>query len=115
MSVIENSAQQLLAMMSQGAVTSEEVTSAYLHAIDSYDSKVSAFLFVDRESAISQAVEVDRKRRNGEKLGRLAGLPVALKDLLCVRGMRTTCGSKMLATFVPPYDAHVVARVRDEG
>jgi len=95
-------------------VTSEEITRACLHAIDTHDSKVGAFLLVDRDGALTQSVAVDRKRRNGEKLGRLAGLPVGLKDILCVRGMPTTCGSKMLATFVPPYDAHVVARLRDE-
>src|SRR5205814_6361213 len=61
-----------------------------------------------------QAEAVDAKRRAGRPLGRLAGMPVAVKDVLCTRGVKTTCASRMLDNFVPPYDAHVVERLRAE-
>src|SRR5438876_1221658 len=76
------------------------------------DAKVRAFLHVDEASALEQARRVDGKRRSGQPLGALAGLPVAVKDVLCTRGQPTTCASKILKNFVPPYDAHVIGRLR---
>src|SRR5262249_3143940 len=69
----------------------------------------------DEAGALEQARAVDRKRRDGRPIGLLQGLPVALKDVLCTRGQPTTCGSKILEHFRPPYDAHVVERLRQEG
>ncbi|HMO37162.1 MAG TPA: amidase, partial [Gemmatales bacterium] len=81
-----------------------------------HDSKVKAFLHLDEAKIYSQAERIDNKRKRGEKLGKLAGLPVALKDNLCVEGELTTCASKMLKDFRPPYSAHVVERlVREDA
>ena len=110
--MIERSATDLLARLSHGDVASEELTSAFLQAIRERDPKVLAFLHVDEASALAQAQSVDTRRKNGEPLGLLAGLPVAVKDVLCTRGQPTTCGSKILRNFVPPYDAHVIERLR---
>jgi len=95
----------------RGDVTAETVTSASLARIREIDGSVHAFLHVAAD-ALEQARAVDRKRARGETLGGLAGVPVAIKDALVTRGIPTTAASKMLASYVPPYDATVVARLR---
>lgn len=114
MSIVGATAGELLARMERGDVRCAEVVEAGLETVASRDEGLGAFLLVDRDGARQRAEAVDRKRRNGEKLGRLAGLPVALKDILCTKGQPTTCGSRMLETFIPPYDAHVVERLLAE-
>src|SRR5262249_16840325 len=84
----------------------------FLDAVRRRDPRVQAFLHVDEAAALGQARAVDGKRRRGEPLGPLAGVPVALKDVLCTRGQPTTCGTKILQHFVPPYDANVVSRLK---
>ena len=90
-----------------------DVTAAFLDRIESHDGDLHAFLHVDRQTALKQARGIDRKRERGEPLGRLAGLPVAVKDLLCTRGEPTTCGSRMLQSFRPPYDATAIRKLRE--
>jgi aspartyl-tRNA(Asn)/glutamyl-tRNA(Gln) amidotransferase subunit A len=114
MNLTDKTATELLAVMAAGQASAVEVTDAFLTAIREHDSKLRAFLHVDEDDARRQAAAVDARRKSGEPLGKLAGVPVAVKDVLCTRGARTTCGSKMLANFVPPYDAHVVERLRAE-
>jgi aspartyl-tRNA(Asn)/glutamyl-tRNA(Gln) amidotransferase subunit A len=110
--MIDRTAVKLLDLLSQGAVTAEVLTTQYLDAIRRLDGQVRAFLRVHEDEALAQARAVDQRRQRGEPLGRLAGLPVALKDVVCTKGLPTTCGSKILANFVPPYDAHVVENLR---
>ncbi|UUO08549.1 Asp-tRNA(Asn)/Glu-tRNA(Gln) amidotransferase subunit GatA [Blastopirellula sp. J2-11] len=112
MSLIHASAAQLLTQLESGEITSVELTKACLAQIDAADKQVGAFLKVMRDSALEQAESVDARRKKGEKLGRLAGVPVAIKDLLCTQGETTTCASKMLENFVPPYDATVIAKLK---
>ena len=113
MSIVGATAGELLSLMERGEASCVEVTSTCLDRIAAHDKQVAAFLFVDRADALRQAEEVDRKRRAGETLGALAGLPIAIKDVLCTRGQPTTCASRMLANFIPPYDAHVITRLRE--
>lgn len=113
MSIIGATSGELLTRMERGELSCEEVTAAHLDAIAARDDKVRAFLHVDREAALTQARAIDEKRRRGVKLGRLGGLPVAVKDVLCTQGVTTTCASRMLQNFVPPYDAHVVTRLKE--
>ncbi len=115
MSLIDSSARELLDQLTSGEITSVELTQAYLDQIDRKDGEIHAFLRVDREHALQQAADVDAKRTAGESAGLLGGLPVAIKDLLCTAGQPTTCASRMLENFVPPYDATVVARLKAAG
>ena len=95
-----------------GEASAVEVTQAHLDRVSSVDDRVHAFLYVDAEAAIDSARSVDAKRSAGEVLGPLAGVPLALKDVLTMRGVPTTCGSRMLENWRPPYDSSVVERLR---
>ena len=95
-------------------ITSRELTEAVLDRIAAVEGQIDAFLTVRADQALEQAAEADRTIATGR--GRpLTGIPLAVKDVLCTRGVRTTCGSKILANFIPPYDATAVARLRQEG
>ncbi|PHS12451.1 MAG: Asp-tRNA(Asn)/Glu-tRNA(Gln) amidotransferase GatCAB subunit A [Blastopirellula sp.] len=113
MSLIQLTATDLLKKLSAGEVTSVEVTQAFLDQIESADKQVGAFLSVTKDSALEQAADVDSRRKAGKPVGLLGGVPVAIKDLLCTKGQVTTCASKMLENFIPPYDATVVRKIRE--
>jgi aspartyl-tRNA(Asn)/glutamyl-tRNA(Gln) amidotransferase subunit A len=110
--IIGATAPQLLSGMESGDWTAVDVTTAFLGQIQDHDDRIKAFLHVDRADVIRQAEAIDQKRREGQSLGRLAGLPIALKDVVCTRGQPTTCASRILENFVPPYDAEIVRRLR---
>jgi aspartyl-tRNA(Asn)/glutamyl-tRNA(Gln) amidotransferase subunit A len=101
--------------IAKGETTATEVVDAHLARIEAIEPEVHAFLTVTPELARAQARELDAKRAAGETLGPLAGVPIALKDVLCTDGVRTTAGSKILDAYVPPYDATVVTAVRAAG
>lgn len=115
LTILGLSAAELVEQMESGQTTSEQITRACLAQIDSVDPQVNAFLAVDAERALAQARSIDARRAAGEKLGPLAGVPIALKDNFCYQGMPTTCGSKILEGWNPPYDATVVKRLLDGG
>jgi aspartyl-tRNA(Asn)/glutamyl-tRNA(Gln) amidotransferase subunit A len=102
---------ELLSLISRGDISAEKLTQSFLDVIRRRDAPLKAFLHVDEAAALEQARSVDGRRKRGEPLGRLAGIPLALKDVLCTKGQPTTAGSKILRNFVPPYDAHVVSRL----
>jgi aspartyl-tRNA(Asn)/glutamyl-tRNA(Gln) amidotransferase subunit A len=108
----QQTAAELLALLESGAITAEALTGEFLATIQRVEASVRAFLHLDQSNALEQARNVDERRRRGEPLGLLAGLPVAIKDVLCIRGQPTTCASKILKNFRPPYDAHVISRLR---
>lgn len=112
MVMIHLTAHELLAALQRGEFTAAALTQQFLDVIREREPQIQAFLHVDAAAALEQARAVDGKRQRGEPLGALAGVPVAIKDVLCTAGKPTTCGSKMLQHFKPPYDAHVIERLR---
>ena len=104
---------ELGALLEQGALSSVELTSAVLEAIEQTAS-LNAFISVTPEAALAEAHAADAARARGDA-GPLTGIPIAHKDIFCTEGVRTSCGSQMLDNFVPPYDAHVVERLREAG
>ncbi|GGR35905.1 Asp-tRNA(Asn)/Glu-tRNA(Gln) amidotransferase subunit GatA [Streptomyces syringium] len=111
--LIKLTAAEIAAKIASGEVTAVQVTEAHLARIEAVDEKVHAFLHVDREGALAQAREVDAKRERGEKLGPLAGVPLALKDIFTTKGIPTTVGSKILEGWIPPYDATLTRKLKE--
>jgi aspartyl-tRNA(Asn)/glutamyl-tRNA(Gln) amidotransferase subunit A len=108
-------AAEIAATVAAGETSAVEVAQAHLDRIAAVDDRVHAFLHVDTEGALTAARAVDARRAAGEPLGPLAGVPVAVKDVLTTRGVPTTCGSKILEGWRPPYDATIVRRLADAG
>jgi aspartyl-tRNA(Asn)/glutamyl-tRNA(Gln) amidotransferase subunit A len=106
---------ELRAAFTKGAASPLAVTEAYLARIGALDARVGAYLTVTRDEALAAARASEARHRAGAPLGPLDGAPLALKDVFCTRGVRTTCGSRILETFVPPYDATIVERLRAAG
>ncbi|MER7582981.1 Asp-tRNA(Asn)/Glu-tRNA(Gln) amidotransferase subunit GatA [Kitasatospora sp. NPDC097691] len=113
--IIKWDAAETASAIAKGDVSAVEVAQAHLDRIDAVDKKVNAFLHVDTEGALAAARAVDEKRAKGEELGPLAGVPLALKDVFTTKGVPTTCGSKMLEGWIPPYDATLTTRLKDAG
>ena len=95
-------------------ISCEEVIDFYIKEIEKKEDKIDAFLSLDKENAIKKAKYLDEKIVKGEKVGLLAGIPIAIKDNMCTRGVKTTCASKMLEDFIPPYDATVIKKLELE-
>lgn len=105
-------AADLLDRLHRRELSAVEVTQAFLAQIEKVDGTIGAFLAIDPESALAQAKQIDQKRAQGASLGPLAGLPVGIKDVICTKGIATTCASRMLENFVPPYNAHVIEKLQ---
>ena len=101
-------------LLSSGEISSLELTRSVLDRIDAVESKVNAYITLDRNGALAQAEAADAKRKRGEG-GSLCGIPLSIKDVLCTKGLRTTAGSKILEPFIPPYDATVVEKLREKA
>ena len=113
--MINKTAAQMAEALAKGETTSVELTQAHLDRVAEVDGQVKAFLHVDTEGALAQAKDVDARRAKGEKLSPIAGIPLALKDVLAQKGVPTTAGSKILQGWRPPYDSTVVSKLKDAG
>jgi aspartyl-tRNA(Asn)/glutamyl-tRNA(Gln) amidotransferase subunit A len=115
MELCDRSAAELLAMLRNRGVSAREITESVFSRIRGWEKDLHAYITLLQEPALRQAEEADRRSGKTAALPSLHGLPVAVKDNLCTRGIRTTCGSRILETYVPPYDATPVRRVLEAG
>ena len=114
MNLQELTIHELSKKLKDSETTSEEITELYLKRIKEHDKEIGAYITVDREYALKQAQKADEMIAKG-KASHLTGVPIAVKDLLCTKGVRTTCGSKILGDFVPEYDATIISLLKDQG
>ncbi len=115
MAIYEKSAAELSAMLDKKEISSAELTKEIFSRINAVEDKVCAYVTLDEENALAQAAEIDRRRAAGEKLSPIAGLPIGIKDNISTKGLRTTCSSRMLENYVPPFDASVMTKLRGAG
>ena len=113
--MIRDSAATMAAALAKKEISAVDLANQHYEQIAAVDKDVHAFLYLDKEGALAQAAEIDKKRAAGEKLSLLAGVPLALKDVLTQKGVPTTCGSKILEGWRPPYDATVVTKLKEAG
>lgn len=105
------STKSIVNALREGTITSRVLTEQCLQRIDRLNPELNAFVSVDSAGALKQADAVDARRKSGQTVGLLEGIPIGIKDNMCQVGIKTTCGSRMLNNFKPPYDAHVVQKI----
>ena len=108
-------AHELSALLQKKEISSLELTKAYLERVSTLEPAVQAYLTVTADLAVSRAKEIDAQRLRGEELPALAGIPAAVTDNICTKGVKTTCASRILSDFIPPYDATVVKKLNAAG
>jgi len=106
-------AYQLHQLIQDREISIQELTRSIFQRIEEVEDKIKAFLSLDEEGAMEEAGRLDRKLSQGERLGPLGGIPIAVKDIICLKGRRTTCGSRILEDFCPPYSATVLQRLKE--
>ena len=114
MDIIDLKARDIRDKILNRELTAVEIIEAYLNHIEDREKEINAFITIDKEGARAEAARIDKKLENGEVLGRLAGVPIGIKDNIVTKDIRTTCGSKMLENFISPYDATVVEMIKKE-
>ena len=114
MKLYEYTAHELAEMLDKKEISSEELTKAYYDRIREKDGEVKAYVSLMEDKALKRAKQVDEKRSKGENVGKYAGIPVGIKDNMCITNTKTTCSSKMLENFVSPYNATVIEKLNDE-
>jgi len=115
MDLCDKTAAELSVLLRKGAVSSREITESVYQRIDETEETVNAYITLTRESAMQQADRADKRFREEKELPLLNGIPVGVKDLLCTKGIKTTCGSKILKDFVPTYNATAVENMLQDG
>lgn len=115
MEIYELTVHELIEKLEKKEITPTQITESYLKRINEKEKDVQAFVTVTDENAKSKAKEIEDKKAKGENLGKLAGIPIGIKDNMCIKGVKTTCSSRMLENFVAPYDATVIKNIKNEN
>ncbi|MDO5125960.1 MAG: Asp-tRNA(Asn)/Glu-tRNA(Gln) amidotransferase subunit GatA [Ruminococcus sp.] len=115
MELFEKNAYELSDMLKNKEISSVELTKSVFERIGAVEDKVNAYVTLNEENALKTASEIDEKRVNGEELSDLAGIPMGIKDNISTKGLRTTCSSKMLGNYVPPFNATVINKLENTG
>ncbi|MCD5407176.1 MAG: Asp-tRNA(Asn)/Glu-tRNA(Gln) amidotransferase subunit GatA [Desulfotomaculum sp.] len=115
MSLHQMTIYELHTLLTKKEVSSEEITKSVYKHIEQVETKIKAYITLTKAQALETAQVVDKKIANGEKIAPLSGIPVAIKDNICTKGVQTTCASKILANFVPPYSATVIRKLATQG
>jgi len=108
-------AHQLHKLIKKKEISVEEIITSLFKRIEEREDKIKAFLFLNKEDALKEAKEWDKKLSQGENSGVLSGIPIAIKDNICIKGKETTCASRILKGFCPPYSATVIERLKQAG
>jgi len=111
MELYRMTALELSSLIRKGEVSPSSLVEAVAKRIEEVEEKLSSYVTLTIDEALSEAKRVEERLTKGEELGPLAGIPIAVKDVICTKGIRTTCSSRMLENFVPPYDATVVRKL----
>ena len=114
MKLYEYTAHELAEMLNKKEISSEELTKAYYDRIKEKDEEVKAYVSLIEDKALKRAKQVDEKRAKNENVEKYAGIPIGIKDNMCIRNTKTTCSSKMLENFVSPYNATVIDKLNSE-
>ena len=112
--IIKLTAHKAKKCLEQGDISSKDLTTSVLGRIKQVEDRLKAFITVTEKESIANAMDADQ-RIDGKQIGNLLGIPMQIKDNICTKGIVTTCASRMLSDFVPPYDATVVERIRRAG
>ena len=113
MELYDLTAHEIHDLLTKRQVSAVEVTESVFQQVDKVEDKINSYVTLTQEDALTTAAAVDDKIKAGEEISPLAGIPIAVKDIMCTRGVLTTCGSRILHNFIPPYDATVVKKLRE--
>ncbi len=111
----ELTAHELSELLRKREISSRDIVDDIYDRIEDVEEKVRAYITLTKEEALKQAEEADRRLKENDNVGPLTGIPIAVKDNMCTKGVKTTCASKMLENFIPPYDATVIEKIRQTG
>ena len=114
MNITKLTVHELKGKLDKKELTAEEITKAYAQRIEEKEKDVQAFITTLIDSAIEKAKEIDDRKAKGETLSPYSGIPIGIKDNICIKGVKTTCASKMLANFIAPYNATVIDKLNQE-
>jgi len=111
----ELTAYELRSRLSAGDISAEELMFSLLERIERVEGDIKSYITLQKDEAINEAQKIDKHLKNSKKKGHLMGIPIAIKDNICTQNIRTTCGSKMLENYIPPFNATVIERILKEG